>query len=241
MKTLKISMLLALFVGAFTACSDEVEEAALPNEDVAEVMAASLAKNTGGLAAAVDGAADVSASPAKTTAECGVPDERSYERSFDGAYASGDYLFEYSFLLECDAASNPVSMQMEHSYQGEFTGVRLSSSNSGSAEWELIGFGDASNTLVFSGEYDRSGSFESYVRNRNQGSSQITLSFDTLNVDKSTREIVSGSATLRASGEVSGKGSYSKEATVTFNGDGTATLNLSGDAYTVNLTTGEVS
>jgi hypothetical protein len=67
------------------------------------------------------------------------------------------------------------------------------------------------------------------------------MTIEEVTVNKTTKSITGGSATLTIMGTATGKGNYSFSAKVTFLGGGQGTMVIDGTTYNVNLLTGEIS
>jgi hypothetical protein len=150
-----------------------------------------------------------------------------------------NYFFKYSHTLNCNSSNVPDNVINTLTYKGSFNGPRLSSTNSGSANVTIAGLSPTATNFVVNGEYIRDGSFQSKVGNKASGNSHIDIVGTNITLSKLARKILSGTATITITGTGPKGNSFSYNGTITFNGDGTATLALSGGAtYTINLTTG---
>lgn len=250
MKTLKHSsnMLFIMFILltlAFACSEDEGVETndLLSSEEEADLVAAALAENTSGLITSLSDAALVAEEAVDNdisngrVAGCGFSKDTTFTTTRSTAQLTLSYNFNYGFELTCGATQY---ITMELNYSGEFDAPRMASANTGTGELEISQLQKAGTAYVINGEYTRSGSFTSKVRNQNTSTSNITLTLTDLNVDKVAVKILSGTATATISGNVEGKGSFTRSGSITFNGDNTATLTIKGEEYIINLTSGEI-
>ena len=150
-----------------------------------------------------------------------------------------DYTKIYNYTLECDESENPVKLDVSFSYNGEFDAPRMASTNSGSGDFEITQIENTSDMYLVNGTWQRSGGFESKIRN--QANRQATIQFELVDVavEKEPKEIDNGTMHFTMSGG-SGSGSFSYEGTITFTGNGEAIIEISGSRYVTNMETGEV-
>jgi hypothetical protein len=126
-------------------------------------------------------------------------------------------------------------------YSGSFDGPRMASEHAGTASVNITKLEKASATYSVNASYKSTGSFQSKIRNKNSTSSVVDIAITDVVVDKSTHEILSGSASATITGTVTGKGSFTFTGTIEFNGDQMASVVVNGSDYLVNLVTGEIT
>jgi hypothetical protein len=249
MKTkIKSISLVALFLLAVVSCDDESNSATvMSNDEAADQIALSLSESSSGLTVTVDETVSVTETAveanagARTTA-CGYSENFNFSTSNpQGSLITFSYTFAYSYALSCGTDSLPASMQTLVTYSGEFDAPRLASAHTGDGVLTVTALDNTSTAYSIDGSYSRDGSFESKVNNLSAGSNTLVMAIDDLVVNKTTKRIESGSASITLTGTVTGKGDYSFTASIIFNGDGTATATLNGDIYSVDLSTGIVT
>lgn len=228
-----------------TSCDDDSESTEIVTSDEAADMAASaLAVSSAGLVLTVENSTSVTdvavdESTGGRIAACGYSKDSVFTKSnAAGAVVTYTYSFEYNYSLSC-SADEPLKMTAAMSSSGEFEGTRLASENTSAADLVVEALDKTLTTYSVNGGYSREGSFQSKVRNLNSGTSTVSFTIDDISVDKTTKEILSGSAALTITGTVTGKGTFAFDATITFNGDNNATLLINGTSYSVNLLTGD--
>jgi hypothetical protein len=167
---------------------------------------------------------------------------------------------EYTYTAVCkDAAGATLavcnrttdSAELDVAWSGDLETPNLSASVSRDGSLTITGL--QSDTATITG--DSTFSFDSELRSVFRNGVTATLSFDAsasyeaIKVSTEDREVISGSATLSVSANRTVTGtqdndvdrSFEVDATVTFNGDGSASLVLDGnERFSVNLTTGRV-
>lgn len=246
MKTLKTSLiLLSLLIAA--ACNDDNEStsATISNEEAAEMVAISLAEDASGMTVVVSDAANTADDAMEEvsggrTASCGYSKNISLSKTNpSGTLITYSYDYDYNYLMVCDSEEVPMSLTSNVTYSGEFDAPRLASQQSGTSDLSVTGL-DSTSIYVVNGSYTSTGAFQSKVGNKNSHTSSIEILIDEVTVDKDNKEIVSGTATVTIQGEVPGKGGFSFNGTIVFNGKGNATVTIEGETYTIDLESGEV-
>jgi hypothetical protein len=172
---------------------------------------------------------------------CGVSYDTTINRSYTGAYLSYSYTMGYSYSLSCTTGGIPSALNYTLTNSGTRSGIRLESQGSSTGSLSAAGFEISKSVYTVNGSITRSHTSTQKSGAQKTFTSQSQSDLTNLVVDKSTKKILSGTATVTASGTSSGGGNYNYSATVTFNGDGTANYTINSSAYVVNLTTGQVT
>jgi len=238
--------LLSFFVlaASFFACSDDEKEISPEvSDEVSLLVASSVSTNTYGLNALIqqsvslyEGASDLTGGRVSV---CDYTDSgEESTASEQGSAISFSYNYTYDVSVNCSAIQIPTSLSVDFTYNGSFDGPRLTWSHQGNGDFDISL--DAEQNLVYNGTYDRSGSYNLKERENFNGSGDVTLTLIDITVDPETETIVSGSGTYRID-VVRNTTEYTLEGTLTFNGNGTATLLLNGSSVTFNLITGAIN
>ena len=207
-------------------------------DDAADAFASALggSTGTGGLTAQMEEAAAVAGggSLGKAVQSYGILFDTTITRQRVGTY-SYSYSFHYSFGI-----ANANQFNFSYTMKGTYETPRMTSSDSAAATLQV------SNILTgqaysVTGIYNRYGTQVSKVRNWARFSSTITFSFTALEIDKTSKRISGGTATLSMSGQTDAGRIFAYTATVTFLGSQQATLIIGGKAYSVNLALGEAT
>ncbi len=255
MKTLKLSLILLLMLGVFSCNKDNsTNSSTVSSDQAADMVAGSLAENSGGFATVTDDIAvnaqglssvnsgltvnSVGQSTSSVHQECGSTLTDSVKRALTLDSVTINYAFKYSHTLNCNSSSLPDNLINTLTYSGSFNGPRLSSSNSGSANVTIAGLSQTATNFVLNGEYLRDGSFQSKVGDKATGNSHVDIVGTNILLSKPNRKIVSGNATITVKGTGPKGNAFNYTGTIVFNGDDTATLTLNGTGYIVNLITG---
>lgn len=246
MKKIKLSLALMLLLGA-VACKKTYNSSSLSPkltanvsaDEAADMVAGSISLSSNGLASTTDDATQMAASLVTSHAKCGTVRADTISRQNTTGTTTFSYNLTYNYVVNCNGSNQPDSLSSSLIYSGSFNGPNLSSSNSGSSIFTVSGLLPTATNFVINGEFKRNGSFKSKVDTTNVGSNNVDIVINALTLKKPSRSIVSGSATIAITGNVPKKGNFSFTGTLVFNGDGTATLTINGNVYTINLTTGQ--
>jgi hypothetical protein len=251
MKTFKLSIVLLLLVGVFSCKKDNSATTALTSDQAADMASSALASNSGGVAFMSDNisanAAAVTSVGGKTINAVGVASVKQAcgttltdSATYSGTTASVtfNYFAKYTHTLNCNTQEQPDNIVNTLAYNGTFSGPRISTTATGTANATIAGLTTAAASFVINGEYKRAGTFSSKVGNMATGNSNVDIVVTNLTLSKPGRTISSGTATFSVTG-MAGKLTYNFAGKITFNGDGTATLAVTGGStYVINLATG---
>jgi len=241
-------------LGAFSCKKDNSASTtnSVTTDQAADIAAGSLAENSNGFTTVTDDIAvnaqginstnltvNSTVATASVHQECGTTLTDSVTRSVTVDSVTVNYFFKYWHTLNCNSSNQPDNVIDTLNYKGSFDGPRLSSSNSGNAKVTIAGLTPTATNFVLNGQYTRDGSFQSKIGNKASGNSHINIVGTNITLSKPGRKILGGTANITITGTGAKGNSFSFNGTITFNGDGTATLALSGGAsYTINLLTG---
>lgn len=245
MKKLNLFLTVACIL-LITSCSEDDSTAVIDTEEVADLVGSSLASSSSGVTAVASDATSAAESGVENAGgrirTCGVEETASYVRTNPGGSSiTYNYSLAYSYLLSCTTSNIPQSFSATLNYSGAFESTRVKSDNTGTADLTVGTLEDSFTTFEINGKFVRTGTFESKVRNLTKSTSTIEFTLSELTVSKSSQQITGGTATATITGSVSGKGNFSKTATVTFLGNLQGEITIDGTTYSVNLTTGETT
>lgn len=241
---MKTTLLIALLAMGAMFCAGCRNEDALTDvtttltaDDAADAIASALggSQGTGGLAAQLEEAAIVAGggSLGKVEGTAGVLFDTTVTRQRTGTY-NYSYTFQYSWSLV-----NVNQFTFSYAMHGVYDTPWMSSNDSASATFQVSSLLVGQNFLV-AGIYNRHGSQASKMRAKVTFKSTFTCSTTDLQIDKTTRRITGGTATVTLYGQTSTGLAFTYSATVVFLGNQTATLYIGSNSYTVNLAFGQV-
>jgi hypothetical protein len=239
MKTSGI-FLSGLLLLAFACSDDDNNEAAVANDEAAEMIASSVSSDAGGLASVLyDASVSSQANAGGRAQACGYSESLDVAKTnLPGARITYSYAYHYDYALTC-ANNLPATYTSNIAYHGSLSTPRMSTENEGTGNLTIQTLDAAYQYFTFNGAYNRTGSFVSNIRNKNTSNSTITFEIDGITVDKESKTITGGSASITITGSVAGKGSFSYSGTITFPGGQLADLDINGTLYSLNIATGE--
>lgn len=210
----------------------------LSEDDAANAFASALGGSQGtcGLTLQLEEAATVAGGGklSKIAGPASVLFDTTITRQKTGTY-SYNYAFHYSYGLV-----NANRFAFSYSMKGTYETPRMSSSDSTGASLEVSSL-LTGQSYVLAALYNRYGTQASKVGNKVTFRSTITVSITNLLVDKSTRRVAGGTATVSMSGQTSSGGIFAFTGTVAFLGAQQATLLINGRTFTLDLALGTVT
>jgi len=214
-------------------------DAAITEDDAADVVAASMAggSTSEGLAAQLKLAANLGSGPtmpdAPTTIEGTTSDTTIVRQEFGIGYR-----FSYTYYISYVFSNLGNTLDVSYAMKGVYDLPRMSSNDSANAVLNFNHFVDSLPTLTVNGSYLRLGSQQFKVRDQLAITSQITMTLTNVEVDKITKLIQSGTATVTVAAQASNGRSFSRTGTITFDGNQKATLLFGARRYILDLLRG---
>jgi hypothetical protein len=160
------------------------------------------------------------------------------DTAFSGQNAAGaaitySYGYAANSLLTCNMGV-PSTFQFNFSGGNSYSAAYVASDDSVKGEFNVTGLNPGATQYLFNASYIRNGSETSKVRNQYTFTSTVNIQSTNLTIDKSTQQIVSGTATVSISGAASNGRSFSYSGTITFSGGKQAVLVLgNGNTYQI--------
>jgi hypothetical protein len=239
MKKLRTPVLICLLVLAACKKSDD-SSTNVTIAEAADMIATSLSTNSGGLIVATGDITVNAQSVFDTNIGCGV--SKSYaaaHTSVAGATPAYSNLFNYTYTLNCNTSNVPDNVTGSATDKGTFEGPRMLATNASTATFKVAGLTPGATVYVFNGEYKRVGTFTSKVESKNSSTTTVDIVVTNLTINKSTKVVTSGTATVTIVGSTSKNASINFTGALTFTGDGKASVTLNGTGYIVDLLTGD--
>ena len=179
---------------------------------------------------------------------CGtIRSDSTVQQSAAGAATTYKYTNKNKLVVLCNTAGRADSALNTSAYTGTFSNTNVVSSNSGSSVFNIGGVLATATYYTVSGTYKRTGNYQYNNTAQTATSSNVSITFTKLLVNKPYRNIVGGTATFTISGTdtnagvATANGNYNYTGTLTFDTTIFAKLTLNGVNYTVNLNTGVVT
>lgn len=190
--------------------------------EAAELVKNVLSGNSGGFATQATFAATIAA-----TLPCNQQQSSSYKgKSGAGAKTTFDYELQWAQKTTC-ASLLPSSYEADFQGKTNYTSDKISSTDNTTAHFALAGMGLTDAEYVINESYQRSGTQTVNIDKQQSISSTVSVSGTNIKVNKMTRKITSGTATVSISGMNDGK-AFNYNATVTFTGNNQATISFNG-------------
>lgn len=224
----------ALLMGACKKENNTPEET-VNEEEIAAIVEGALIEDTEGLAQEASDAVYIADQyTVKTLGPCGQTYDSTIVRSYNSAAISASYNATLSWMVNCNNLMIPQSVDFTSTAQGQWETPRMSSDDNANSSWN-IGNLTTGSTYTLDGSYTRNGSQTSKVRDQNVFTSTLVITSDALNVDKTSRHIVSGTASFTLSGSGTGGNSFSHQGSLEFLGNGEVVITVNGHTHTVDL------
>ncbi len=242
--TVKTTLAICLVTSLFFSCKndDGDVDTGLSNEEAAEQSASIISSDIDGITRDVDilyQDLDSRSAEDGRIAVCDTGYDTTIVYNYEGANVTFDFSGTYGYSFIC-SNNIPSELSLDFTSQVEYEGPRVMTSSA--SEGNLT-----AGNLILGTAYDVDGTFVTTgsliqkQRNQNtfEGSTNVTMT-DVM-VNKATRQIESGSATLNSTGTSSNGGSYQFTASVEFMGGGVAIVTVNDTQFSIDITTGEVT
>lgn len=222
-------------LGIFASCSEDKDPQVDNSQEIELFLTSSVATETFGLNALISTSSVMqneviggrqSICDYTDAGEVSVTSEPASDVTFS-------YGYSYDVSVRCDFQI-PTALNVGFSYAGEFDGPQLVWNHQGNGDF-VITQNDAE-TLLYNGTYDREGLFELKNFDRD-GNSSVDITLSNVVVSPEEDRIISGSGTFVLE-VIRNERSYTAEGTITYNGDGTATLNFNDKSISFDLING---
>lgn len=236
---------------ALSSCNKEEEntattDTAQPTEaDAVAIIEESLSKETGGEAKELELMIEsleselmpnIGGQPAGSgngNIQCNVPFDTTVTYIISGD-ATGSFTHNWTFLLNC-VGPFPQSLLVNAEYEGEFDGPNLSREVNGDRQRVWTGLLPNQDVFVLNGSSTRYGTRTNNYGAENTFTWVINRTISDLTIDKETHQILGGTGTFEGDLIVSNGSSFDFNASIVFNGDGTATLTINGNEYIIEV------
>lgn len=242
MKTLKHSpILLGLLLTMFVSCDREEKNfgdaAEVTEEEALEMVQTWLMSDVYGMDIQADDASTLDTdTTAKSIYECGVLNSRSMVRnSIPNAPVSFSHTFDYLFSLVCED-NEAKAFAIVFNGNGTYSSPRLESDDTIRYEAVLANIAVPGSPYAYNSSFTREGTQVTRIAGRTKNfDSTLSIESTAITVDKTSRKILSGSSTFSLLGTLSTGEPFSYNGTVSFNGNGAATITINGNSYNVQI------
>jgi hypothetical protein len=227
-------LVLLLSTAFAVACDQEnniipVENLPLSDEQMAEIVEATLVGEQQGLDAAI---ADVTEVAVETT-NCGTIIDSTYVFTRSTDRLTANYTVSLQWLPSCGPGGLVRDIVFSHTTDGTYATDRISSDDESTSSLTVDNITGGTNLNV-SGSFSRTGEQVLTARQRRTVNSSCAITLEDLKINKGTKHIESGQATFLLTGTSSGGRSFNVEGSIIFRGAGAATVIINGNQYEVN-------
>jgi hypothetical protein len=232
-----------------TSChKDAASTTTLTEADAAQVTVDAVSPSTGGMVSQVSSSASLFANGTVTggtvnstnnhlttdsyTIPCGTQKDSTISyASLTTTVPAFTYSLTWQYTLNCAV---PSTFTLNFNGQGTYNGFIQSSSFKSTGGFVLSGLPSSSTQYTFNSNYTRTGTTTSKIGNKNTFNHTLSISSTNIIYDKTTQEIVSGTATVAVEITSTSGNSWTYGGTLTFLGNKTAKLVLnSGTVYNI--------
>jgi hypothetical protein len=232
MNWFKFGMVIMVISVSVMACVNDGTEL-LEDEDVVELLENALNSKSGGFDTQIT---DMLALVNTYKDDCDATIDSSYSKEKGIGTFTYNYTYDFTGTVNCDSATNiPSNIVFNYTTLGLYSAPRMSSSDEGTYNVTVNGIETGSANYDLVGSYTRIGTQTTRIRTSLAFTATLGVSLNSLLVDKTTRDIQSGGGAFTVTGETSGGESIGYEGTIMYNNDNTATINLNGKDYTIDL------
>jgi hypothetical protein len=251
MKTITnyLRLVLALSIGIllFVSCSDDDDNSQnLSEGEVTEVLKSSLVEEGGiihdiesisltlGNASGRPSYENQNFNDGLSAINCNQTIAQSFTNSNSVGNRSWTIVSNWSWTLNCDTQNNSISFDLEGDGTLDFDGPNLSKDISRTHDFNITGIEPSSSEWTYNANHSRNGIIQFNVGNQNSMTTTLNYSSTDIVVSKVSQQIVSGTFQVNFQAILSNGNTITRGATVVFNGNQTATVNLdNGNTFTV--------
>ncbi|MEM6805466.1 MAG: hypothetical protein AAF696_28975 [Bacteroidota bacterium] len=217
-----------------SACTVEVELEDLKESEVVEIIEASLQEFAGGLTSNIQDIAEEITEAISSGALCDTAYTQSVEENYQRGQIQSNYSTEMTYEMSCNELNKPASASFSSSTEYSYSTLRLSADDEANFEGNISGLLLTDPNLALEGNYASSGNQELNFNTSRSLGSTFNANLTNFQVDKSSFDILSGTATFTFTGTLQDT-EFTYSGSITFNSDGTAKLDLNGNTYSLDL------
>ena len=227
---------LVLFLASCTTDEDIVEEEAISDEEAVELIAGSVQTSTAGITLTVNSFSRALSTEITQKEICGNLYEKTIPYNTIGNVVEADYILAWSYQVNCNSLNIPQTVLFKSSTVGTYSTQRIESDGSSHSSYTISGLQPSADYYVFNGEYSQDATHQ-VTANQNSKNITSTVYFKLTDIiaGKESYEISSGTGTFTLTGTTDQGSSFSMEGTISFIGNGKATVTLNGTAFEISL------
>ncbi len=245
MKKIRLLLIAGLFFGIlFTSCEkDDDNNTVISNDEAVEIIVNSLSSSSYGFTSQVEDAAELADSiyqegknAAKNLKSVNA-DSTFTITNPPGSGITYEYTVNYSYGIQMNGIHPEFFFNF--TTNGEYTAPRTTSSNQSQGEFIISNLIAGYNNYLLNGSCSRTGSQTVKVDVEREFSSTINFVMEDISIDKTSYEILGGSAEVTITG-TSNSVSFDMQGSIVFNGNKSATLTINGIIYEIDLENADI-
>ena len=231
-----IYLLAFIVVSVAVYSCDAVEEIinTISESEAAAIVEGALQSRSGEVLSNIEDAAEQLVQAVLSGELCDTLYQKTVNQGFEGSRLVASYSSDIEYMLTCNSFDLPETGTFSGATNTTYTMPNVAGSGNGSVTAGVTGLELTASSIVFNGSYVRTGTQEVSVSESKTVNSTLTVAFTDVTVSKVGKMVESGSASFSLSGSTP-QGEFVYEGTIVFNGEGTATVTINGNEYTVSL------
>ncbi|WP_299241947.1 hypothetical protein [uncultured Aquimarina sp.] len=204
--------------------------------DAVEIIEQVIVSDSYGMDIQAEDAVNTESSMTSKNNICGVLNEVSTTRnSIPGAIIYFTHSIDYSFELICEG-NIPQAYDIDFRGNGQYISPRLESEDIITYRANLSNLLPADGPYIYNSSFTREGDQILKINgNRKEFNSTLSIASSQILIDKTTRIILGGSATFSLTGNLTNGDTFSYNGSITFLGNGNATIKIGDTIYNVSL------
>lgn len=213
----------------------------ITSDDAADIVASSIGIASSGSTSSISDGAQKAFFASTLPTPCIFGLDTTYTKSnTPGSYATYNYNLHYTYQMYC-ISSVPTSLIFNLTTNGNLDLPRLFTSTNASGVLTLTGLLPSNSTYIANGTYTRKGSAISKVRAKNSFSYQLNLNLSNVSIAKTTYAVQAGTCDVTIIATTSTGKIVSFKGLLTYLNATTASLEIGGKTYTINLPKSEAN
>lgn len=212
---------------------NRIDNIEIEESDVVEIIETALQSNSGGPTSDIENTVQYIDSSASSGGLCDTMYNETLSRNFQGTKIQANYSSTFSYQMSCNNLNIPQTATFSIATNTNYSTNRITGTGNSTFNGSLTGLEFAASSIIFNGNYSRTGTQELAIQERKNISSTLNFSLSDIDINKPTFIIQSGSGTFSFIGTVQGT-TFNYSGNITFNGNQNATLIINGNSYSIN-------
>lgn len=234
-KTTFMSAVMMIMLTISSCKKDEQEnEEAVSEQESAEVISKSMDSDNSGLVEQIEESVEM-ANLILQNPVCALQYDSTIVKSYSSAKRSLSYTFNWGYQVNC-TNNIPSNVTLNYASDGSYTSIRMDGNDEATGAIVLTQLLSSQSSYMADIDYERIGNQTSKIGNESSFSSTLTITGSGIEVDKTSYEVLGGSASFAISGSSDNGNVYSFSGSISFLGNGQATVSFSnGSQYTISI------